>query len=250
MFLFQASIFWPSISHSVIPCSCSHDYSYFHDLRRFLHIPAFGEALAHPAELPLFNFDVATEAVHLTGHEPYHDLTFSSALLLPLLQTFHYLLSRVFLPRSIFLDRVIPLDLWILAHVVAAVPLDFSHLLFGALLPFIDHNFHDPLPFGAMITRLLLALPLDLSAYHTESPTQWLNADEVLNEIGNAIEGEDDGPFIHWISSDSELEDEAEAGEESVEPEAPEAPIAFDRPLIAHVFTPILESFEMLILVI
>ncbi|CAL1370735.1 unnamed protein product [Linum trigynum] len=79
-----------------------------------------------------------------------------------------------------------------------------------------------------MITRLLLALPLNLSAYRTESPTLWLNADEVLNEIGIAVEGEDDDPFVHWISSDSELEDEAVAGEVSVEQEAPEdqAPIA------------------------
>ncbi|CAL1376379.1 unnamed protein product [Linum trigynum] len=170
-----------------------------HDISRLLRIPAFGEALAHPVELSLFNFDVVSEAVHLTGHEPDHDLTFSSGLLMPSLQTFHYLLTRVFLPRTVFLDRVIPLDLWIMSHVVADVPLDFSHLLFGALLPFIDHNFHAPLSFGAMITRLLLALPLNLSAYRTETPTLWLTAADVLEEIGIAIEGEDDpyDPFAH-----------------------------------------------------
>ncbi|CAL1402283.1 unnamed protein product [Linum trigynum] len=84
-----------------------------HDISRLLHIPSFGEALAHPAELPLFNFDVVSEAVHLTGHEPDQDLSFSADLLYPSLKAFHYILTRVFLPRSIFLNRVLPLDIWL-----------------------------------------------------------------------------------------------------------------------------------------
>ncbi|CAL1378562.1 unnamed protein product [Linum trigynum] len=159
------------------------------DIGNLLHFPVIGENLAAVSEFGLFNFNLAEEAERLSGFLPGPDGTIPSLVLLPTLQVFHYFLSRVFLPRSTQLDRITPLDVWIMNHAIAAVPLDYSQLFFGALIPFVDHSFLAPLPFAARITELLLALPISLSWFRTESPTLWLTADDVLDELEIAIGG-------------------------------------------------------------
>ncbi|CAL1383655.1 unnamed protein product [Linum trigynum] len=96
-----------------------------------------------------------------------------------------------------------------MAHAVAEVPLDYSHLFFGVVLPFIDHNHPAPLPFGTLISQLLLALPINLNPYRFESPTVWLTVDMILDDLDIAIEGEVN---LIWISDSDYDSDDSDTG--------------------------------------
>ncbi|CAL1396510.1 unnamed protein product [Linum trigynum] len=191
------------------------------DLSRLLDIPQVGEVLAHESELVLFNFDIEQEFVKLTGHAPDALLTLPTTFLLPGIRTFHFFLTHRFLPRTVLLDRVTPLDLWIIQHAVNNVPLNFSHLLFGHLYMFQYFEYHGHLPFGPLITRLITRLEISLDPFRSTTPTIYITVDDVLDEIAIAVEGEepsdssDDFPEeepaeephpdieVHWISSTS-----------------------------------------------
>ncbi|CAL1372179.1 unnamed protein product [Linum trigynum] len=183
-------------------------------LRHLLHIPRVGEVLANETELVHFNFNIEHEFVHLTGHTPDALLTLPSAFLLPSLRTFHFLLTRRFLPRTVLLDRVTPLDLWIITHATASVPLDYCHLLLGGLYPFQQFEYLGHLPFGPLITRLILRLGISLDPFRTTTPNVFLNADDILNEIADDIvEGEDDAELEEESAEEDPEEDPEEGGD-------------------------------------
>ncbi|CAL1368803.1 unnamed protein product [Linum trigynum] len=193
------------------------------DLRRLLSIRQVGEILAHESELLLFNFNIEHEFVQLTGHARDALLTLPTTFLLPAIRTFHFFLTHRFLPRTVLLDRVTPLDLWVIQHSVNNVPLDYSHLLFGHLHMFQYFEYHAHLPFGPLLTRLITRLEISLDPFRSTTPSVFLTADNVLDEIAVAIEGEDDSDSdskepeeehaeeeepnqdieVHWISSSS-----------------------------------------------
>ncbi|CAL1412093.1 unnamed protein product [Linum trigynum] len=177
------------------------------NLRRLLNIPRFGEILANDSEFPLFNFDIVQEFVLLTGHEPDAYLTLPTAFLFPSLHTFHYLLTRRFLPRTVLLDRVTPLDLWVLQHAVQNVPLDYCHLLFGHLYPFQQFEYLGHLPLGPLITRLIIRLHISLDPFRIITPNVYLSADDILDEIALAVEGEDADAESDSTDSDSSDDD-------------------------------------------
>ncbi|CAL1392614.1 unnamed protein product [Linum trigynum] len=179
-------------------------------LRHLLNIPRVGEILANETELVHFNFNIEHEFVHLTGHTPDVFLTLPSAFLLPSLRTFHFFLTRQFLPWTVLLDRVTPLDLWIIAHVVANVPLDYCHLLFGGLYPFQQFEYLGHLHFGPLIIRLILCLGISLDPFRTTTLNVYLTADDILDEIADDI--------VEW-EDDEDMEEETAEEESGEEPE-------------------------------
>ncbi|CAL1353195.1 unnamed protein product [Linum trigynum] len=138
----------------------------------------------------------------LIAHEPIAYLTLPVAFLLPGLCTFHFLLTRRFLPRTIMLDRVTPLDLWVLTHAVHNVPLDYCHFLFGHLYPFQQFEYLGHLPFGPLITRRIIRLEISIDPFRVITPNIYLTADDILDEIAIVVEGEDD--------TDDDTEDDTE----------------------------------------
>ncbi|CAL1395804.1 unnamed protein product [Linum trigynum] len=184
------------------------------DLGRLLDIPAAGETIAHESELWRVNFNVAEEFVHLSGVHPGPALSLPVNVLLPCLRAFHFVLTRVFLPRFQSFDRVTPLDLWVMSLAVAHVPLNDAHLVFGSMLSFGDVHFPGPLPFGPLITRLFSRLAIDLSSFRTISPTQYVSIDQMLDDLEIAIGGE-----VFPASTAIIEDDEAEVEPVDVEPE-------------------------------
>ncbi|CAL1400754.1 unnamed protein product [Linum trigynum] len=164
-----------------------------------LNIPRVGEALADESELPLFNFDYAEEFHDLMGVHPAPGSLMPVSALMPALRMLHYCITRVFVPRAEQLDLVLPLDLWIIAHAVEGVPLDYSHLVFGTFYRFSDPLLTVPLPFGPLITNLLLGIHVDVSVFHSLSPSMFPSAHDVMDAIEIPNEGEDGG--VVWISS-------------------------------------------------
>ncbi|CAL1382537.1 unnamed protein product [Linum trigynum] len=134
-------------------------------------------------------------------------------VLLPRLRTFHFVLTRVFLPRFQSLDRVTPLDLWVMSHDVAHIPLNYAHLVFGSMMSFGDVHFPSPVPFGPLITRLFSQLEIDLSSFRTISPSQYVSIDQMLDDLEIAIGGE-----VFPAAAVIEV-NEAEVELEEVEPE-------------------------------
>ncbi|CAN1133361.1 hypothetical protein LINPERHAP2_LOCUS7605 [Linum perenne] len=50
------------------------------------------------------------------------------------LKALHFLVTRVFLPRSLFFEHLLPMDIWILYNTVCGEKLSFPHLLFHHLV--------------------------------------------------------------------------------------------------------------------
>ncbi|CAL1380360.1 unnamed protein product [Linum trigynum] len=189
-----------------------------HQVGLLLDIPQDGENLADESELGLFGFDVMEEFQVITGQRPGSDQLIPVRTLLPVLQVFHFFLTQVFLPRTGNLHLLTPLYVWIIAHAVHGTPLDYSPLFFGAILPFANISLEVSLPFGSLITQLLLRLDINLNLFRTSTPTVFFSADDVMDIMQIAVEGENDGvPAFHIISSDdsdsdSDSSDDSDVG--------------------------------------
>ncbi|CAL1412665.1 unnamed protein product [Linum trigynum] len=160
------------------------------DLGQILDLPSVGESLSHSSELWLFNFNIAEEFVQLTGLHPGPDLSLPVNLVLPHLRVLHFAITRIFLPRTQALDRIVPLDLWIMAHAVWNVPLNYSILIFGVFITYADSSYPGPLPLGPLITRLAVRLGVTITSFRTENPSFLMLTDQVLDECEIAIGGD------------------------------------------------------------
>ncbi|CAL1402474.1 unnamed protein product [Linum trigynum] len=102
------------------------------------------------------------------------------------------------------------------------VPLDYSHLLLPHLYMFQYFEFQGHLPFGPIITRLISRLGISLDPFCITTPTVYITADDVLDEIAIAVEGED----AKDSDSDSDSMNSDESNEEGdfVEEEVEEEP--------------------------
>ncbi|CAL1371829.1 unnamed protein product [Linum trigynum] len=98
----------------------------------------------------------------------------------PRLRIFHHILTHVHFPQSFNQDRVLRMDLWIIASATARRKLDYSSIVFGQLLPVGDENYRGMVPFGSLITRLLINLGVDLSEFRSISSTMYISALNVL----------------------------------------------------------------------
>ncbi|CAL1361604.1 unnamed protein product [Linum trigynum] len=159
------------------------------DLGNFLELPTEGESLAHASEFWQFNFNVVDEFVQLTGLHSGPDMSLPVNLVLPQMRVLHFAITRIFLPRSQALDRILPLDLWIMTHAVHGVPLDYSLLVFGTFLTYADSSYPGSLPLGGQITRLAIRLGISIAPFITEYPMFHLLTDQVLDLLEIAIEG-------------------------------------------------------------
>ncbi|CAL1387547.1 unnamed protein product [Linum trigynum] len=146
-------------------------------LNGILSFPYQGLDIAHPSELWKQEFKLATEYGNFSN-EPTggSDVPIPVSWLPPRLQVFHHFLTHVFFPRSFNLDRVLPMDLWIISSATAGRKLNFSSLLFSNLLPVGDEHYQGLLPFGSIITRLLINLGVDLSDQRSVSSTMYVSA--------------------------------------------------------------------------
>ncbi|CAL1409582.1 unnamed protein product [Linum trigynum] len=187
------------------------------ELARLLGIPPVGEVLAHESELWQYNFNIAAEFVQLTGIHPGPATSLPVASVIPRLRALHFVITRILLPRTQSLDLILPLDLWIMAHAVNGVPLDFSYLLFGVFMTFADSSFPGPLPLGPLVTHLILRLGISISPFRTEQPSWFFLIDQVLDELEIANEGE-----MAVAAEDADPEPEGDA---DPEPEGESDPV-------------------------
>ncbi|CAL1361367.1 unnamed protein product [Linum trigynum] len=150
-------------------------------LNGILGFPVQGLDIAHPSEFWKQDFILPTEYANFST-EPTEgtDVPIPIGWLSPRLRIFHHFITHVFFPRTYNLDVVLPLDLWIIASATAGRKLDYSSLMFANLLPAGDEHYQGLLPFGSIITRLLVNLGIDLSDFRSVSHTMYVGALNVL----------------------------------------------------------------------
>ncbi|CAL1381916.1 unnamed protein product [Linum trigynum] len=140
-----------------------------------------GLDIIHPTEFWKHEFNISTEygnfSTQPTGGS---EVPIPISWLPPRLRIFHYFLTRVILPRTFNLERVLPMDLWITSCATAGHKLDITQIMFGAFLPVGDEHYQGLLPFGSIITRLLIKLGIDLSDYRSVSSTIYVSSLNVL----------------------------------------------------------------------
>ncbi|CAL1362932.1 unnamed protein product [Linum trigynum] len=97
---------------------------------------------------------------------------------------------------------------------------------FGYALSYCDVSVTSPLPFGPLITTLLLRIRINLHPFCTITPSIFLTADDVMDLLEIAVEGEngDDNNTIVTgsillISSDSDSDDSAAPSDDDDAPE-------------------------------
>ncbi|CAL1383446.1 unnamed protein product [Linum trigynum] len=81
-------------------------------------------------------------------------------------------------------------------------------------------NISSPLPFGCLITSLLLRLRVNLHPFATITPSLYLNADDVMDLLEIAVEGENDANHILVISSDSDSDSSSSSSDDAPELES------------------------------
>ncbi|CAL1392536.1 unnamed protein product [Linum trigynum] len=185
------------------------------EIERALDIPVNGENLEDESELGLFNFDLAEEFHQLTSQFPGPNLSMPVSTLLPSLRALHFFISRVFLPHSGNLMMITPVELWVLAHAAHGIPLNYAPLFFGSVISFCDVNISSPLPFGCLITSLLLRLRVNLHPFATITPSLYLSADNVMDLLEIAVEGENGANNILVISSDSDSDSSSSTSDDA-----------------------------------
>ncbi|CAL1355068.1 unnamed protein product [Linum trigynum] len=185
------------------------------ELARILNIPPVGEVLAHESELWRYNFDISAEFLQLTGIHPGPATFLPVNSVMPRLRALYFVITRIFLPRTQSLDIILPLDLWIMAHAAAGIPLDFSYLLFEVFMTYGDSSFPGPLPFGPLITQLIIRLGISFTSFHTVQPSWVFLIDQVLDELEISNEGEMDAADTE--EDEDEVDDPEEVPEDVAE---------------------------------
>ncbi|CAL1355370.1 unnamed protein product [Linum trigynum] len=150
-------------------------------LNGILGFPSQGIGLAHPSEFWKHEFKIEVEYGNFST-EPTggSDVPIPVSWLPPRLRIFHHFLTHVLFPRSFNQDRVLPMDLWIIASATARRKLDYSSIVFDQLLHVGDEHYRGLVPFGSLITRLLINLGVDLSEFRSISSTMYISALNVL----------------------------------------------------------------------
>ncbi|CAI0458048.1 unnamed protein product [Linum tenue] len=104
------------------------------------------------------------EAIRLYTRDTgeYHSSQLATGRLPDDLKVLHFFITRVFFPRSHGLNRIYPMDMWILASAKENRPISYPHLMFSHMLHYCDDNYNEELPFAPQITMLLRGLGIDL----------------------------------------------------------------------------------------
>ncbi|CAL1369831.1 unnamed protein product [Linum trigynum] len=161
------------------------------DLSMLLNIPVHGVTLADESEFPLFAFNLVEKFLAIIGHPPGPNNTLPVTVLPPPLRLLHYYIVRVFLPRDHSVTTILPLDLWIISNAVHGTLLNYFHLFFESLLRFTEPVLGEALPFGPLVSTLLVHLEINLSSFITFDLVFSPVAADILEALEIAIEGEE-----------------------------------------------------------
>ncbi|CAN0908273.1 hypothetical protein LINGRAHAP2_LOCUS25198 [Linum grandiflorum] len=128
-----------------------------------------------------FNFEEARRALCLTP--PDQPTNFLALPLLEDLCVFHWFISRIFLPRSLAWDRVLPLDVWVLHNAFYGQALSLPHLLMPLLVEASSSFFIGLLPLAPHITKLLATVGVNLSDNILHHPVYHLRPQHILRQV-------------------------------------------------------------------
>ncbi|CAL1389100.1 unnamed protein product [Linum trigynum] len=153
-----------------------------------LGFPNEGIYLASTRDLWGFRFDATVTYSRLSGVDVHYYSPVKVSRLPPHLRVFHYLLTRVLLPRSDQLGVVIKHDIRVIENTIAKKHLNYSHVLFGHMVSASNEHFQDYLPFGDCITQLLANLSINLSAFASSISVTYVLPHPVLGSLGFTID--------------------------------------------------------------
>ncbi|CAN1120475.1 hypothetical protein LINPERHAP2_LOCUS216 [Linum perenne] len=162
-------------------------------LSQVLNLPSLGNRLFSTDDFRYFNFDSRAAIGKWTG-DMFTDCDATSVLNLPdNLKVFHFFLTRILLPRSISCDIVTPLDSWIIHCATMGIPVNFCCLMFGIMTCYGEPEFEGSLPFGGLISSLLLRVGfLSVGAI----PKRLLLSISVPNMFSARLAGQNVFPYL------------------------------------------------------
>ncbi|CAN1341837.1 hypothetical protein LINPERPRIM_LOCUS39296 [Linum perenne] len=124
------------------------------------------------------------------------------------LRVLHFLVTRVFFPRTTNREVVTALDTWVLHHAENRLPISYAHLMFTHMIRAATDFSRGNLPFAPLITTLLSRLGLSFHLKLTEENiVMQFRAQHVLRHIlwtpANWV-------FTSGIDSDEESDSDGE----------------------------------------
>ncbi|CAN1173807.1 hypothetical protein LINPERHAP2_LOCUS30898 [Linum perenne] len=181
-------------------------------LNQVLDVPNQGTILSSEDEFPIFNFEpisaVQTLTDNPTGDRFPEDRPPNTFQLPAHLRVLHFLITRVFFPRTTHREVITALDTWILHHAENRLPVSFAHLMFTHMVRASTDFSRGNLPFAPFITTLLLRLGLSFRHKYTEENVAvQLRAQHVLRHI---LWAPADWVFTSGIDSDEESDSDGE----------------------------------------
>ncbi|CAN0826006.1 hypothetical protein LINGRAHAP2_LOCUS563 [Linum grandiflorum] len=129
-----------------------------------LDITIVGQVINDEADIWRQGFDGLTALLEICPAFPLGFLPskFQVNLLPSPLRLLHYFITRVILPRSFSLGELLPLDIFIIWHVVHLQPISLPHLLILHISKAVKDGFPGDLPCAPLITRFLFNMGIDL----------------------------------------------------------------------------------------
>ncbi|CAN0825936.1 hypothetical protein LINGRAHAP2_LOCUS540 [Linum grandiflorum] len=129
-----------------------------------LDIPIVGQVLNDEADLWRQGFDRLAALLEICPAFPLGFLPskFQVNFIPSPLRLLHYFITRVLLPRSLSLDELLPLDIFIIWNGVHLQPISLPHLLILQISKAAKDGFPGDLPCAPLITRFLFNMEIDL----------------------------------------------------------------------------------------
>ncbi|CAN1226525.1 hypothetical protein LINGRAPRIM_LOCUS1095 [Linum grandiflorum] len=155
-------------------------------LARILKLPSFGFSLFCETEFPKVQFNPAYALSCWSGIPLSTADRIEVSALPDALQVLHFFITNVFLPRSDGQFIVTGLDAWIMRNAQLGKPLDYSCLMFSAMVANSNPDLTGQLPFGPEICFLLSSLGIRLHRkYLAESPVEVPDPRKTLVSLGS-----------------------------------------------------------------
>ncbi|CAN1129870.1 hypothetical protein LINPERHAP2_LOCUS5492 [Linum perenne] len=157
-------------------------------LNEVLDVPIQGPALGSEEDFPNFNFEPISAVQMLTNNptgDRFPEGRPPNTFQLPAhLRVLHFLITRVFFPRTTNREVITALDTWILHHAEDRVPVSCAHLMFTHMVRAATDFSRGNLPYASLVTTLLLRLGLSFRhRYIEERASVQLRAQHVLRHI-------------------------------------------------------------------
>ncbi|CAN1249845.1 hypothetical protein LINPERPRIM_LOCUS7265 [Linum perenne] len=185
-------------------------------LHLVLGLPNEGIPLASEEDFPLFSFEPIPAIRTLTnnpGGDQWPMENPPNIFQLPdHLKAVHFLITRTLLPRTTNREVVTALDTWILHHAENRIPISYSHLVLAHMIKASSDFSRGDLPFGPLITTLLLRLGLHFDRRYTEENIAvQFRAQHILRHIRWT-------PANWFFASGIDTDDESDSDGENIPP--------------------------------